>query len=260
MDKVFLKLDNLQEALIIKRPSRYIKSPYVADIDIDGVSYLGHTPSLGCCGLAEKDKNVYVSKLGDKTKCQYRVELSLTSNGVIVGISPKLAEKIVYSALKQQSISGLSVRSLAKEYKILNSRFDFIGETCENRQFILEVKSVPLVKDNIAYFPDGYRKKKTDTISERAVKHITELMNIKQMYNEIRCILLFVIQREDAHAFQPSRDDGIYLNALRKAWLEGVEIKTLQVKWDNLGCCSYVSNSLPIILFDNYDVCQKGGL
>ena len=76
----------------------------------------------------------------------------------------------------------------------MNSRFDFYGIS-DNKPFILEVKNVPLAdyvdcenkekknmnfdnydfKDKISYFPDGYRKKKNQPISERAIKHINEL-------------------------------------------------------------------------------------
>ena len=59
----------------------------------------------------------------------------------------------------------------------------------------MEVKNVPLadyedvtakdrkkmcfddrsINSKVAYFPDGYRKKQTDTVSPRALKHINEL-------------------------------------------------------------------------------------
>lgn len=42
-----MQVNNLQKTVIIKRPSKVIKSPYVADKQ----EFLGHTPSLGCCGL-----------------------------------------------------------------------------------------------------------------------------------------------------------------------------------------------------------------
>ena len=50
-----LKINNLMEGTVIKRPSAYIKTPYVADIiPINGdSSILGHTASLGCCGLVD---------------------------------------------------------------------------------------------------------------------------------------------------------------------------------------------------------------
>ena len=52
--KPLLKIEGLVEGLIIKRPSKIIKTPYVADIRIGDtdIETLGHTASLGCCGLA----------------------------------------------------------------------------------------------------------------------------------------------------------------------------------------------------------------
>ena len=270
------KLDDIVKAYITKRPSAKIKSPYVADIIVNETSYIGHTPSLGCCGLAEKGTNVYVTKLPEQTKCDYRIQLSSftdenSKKEVLVGIAPKLAETITENALMNQLIHNLCVKSLAREKKVLNSRFDFIGTTNTGTQFILEVKNVPLAdyvnidskqrnkidtsrmpfNEKIAYFPDGYRKNKNATVSERALKHVNELKKIKLTNPNIRCILLFVIQRNDVKWFQPSRNDPIYLEAVQNAWMNGVEIKTLQVEWNTKGICRFVSNTLPIMLYDD---------
>ena len=43
-------IDNLVEAEVIKRPSKNIKTPYVADVIYGETEYLAHTPALGCCG------------------------------------------------------------------------------------------------------------------------------------------------------------------------------------------------------------------
>ena len=271
-----LRLNELSRASIIKRPSKYIKSPYVADIILedDDKEYLAHTPSLGCCGLSEKGCSVWVSKLGEKTKCDYRVELAevqTKGNKIYIGISPKNSELIAHNALRYNLIQNLNTVSIVREKTLLNSRFDFMGKTDDDNYYICEVKSVPLADyanvskterekmnfddvgydQKISYFPDGYRANKTKTVSERALKHVKELMIIKQKQPSIRCILLFVIQRIDVKWFQPSRNDQIYLDAIRDAWQNGVEIKCLQVEWDNKGVCKYYSNDLPIMLYDD---------
>ena len=248
----------------------------MADIDIDGAHALAHTPSLGCCGLAEKDKVVWVTKLdGDRAKCQYRVLLSeLESEGhkQFIGIAPKLSEKVVEAALRNHLVQGLEVATIAREKTILNSRFDFMGKTTSGNYYVCEVKSVPLADfadvttrerkklnfdhmnwdEKISYFPDGYRKNKKVPVSERAVKHIRELQEIKERERSVQCVLMFVIPRTDVKWFQPSRLDQTYLNAVRDAWEAGVEIKTLQVTWGSDGICKYVRNDLPIMLFDEY--------
>lgn len=276
----------LYEASIIKRPSKLIKSPYVADISLyssekvgdsgekNDVEFLGHCPSLGCCGLAEKDSIVLCSKLGEKTKCDYRVELGIfreKDQEVIIGISPKLAESIAHNALRNHCVEGLVAKTIQREKTILNSRFDFIGKDETDTFYILEVKTVPLAtyenvepkilkkmdfserdpNSKIAYFPDGYRKKKGAPVSERAIKHVTELAQVKrEQGDKVRCIMLFVIQRTDVSSFQPSRLDTHYLDAIRSAHKDGVEVKTLVVEWTRGGECYFVRNDLPINLYD----------
>lgn len=282
----------LTEAIVIKRPSTIIKSPYVADIMIVNKhsvlntqnKFLGHCPSLGCCGLCEKESNVLVSQLSEKTKCDYRAELSILTEKndefgeieIIIGMAPKLAESIVYEALKKNLIQNLQVKTIQREKTLLNSRFDFVGQDIDNNYYILEVKTVPLAKYNdefnipnqcidlephniynkTAYFPDGYRKNKTLPVSERAIKHLNDLTTIKNKYPNVRCILLFVIQRNDVRSFQPSRLDKEYLKTIQYAWENDVEIKTLQVEWTRDGTCHFIRNDLPIYLYDdcNFDI------
>jgi len=282
----------LHEAIIMKRPSIKIKSPYVADIVKVGeysisniqTNYLGHCPSLGCCGLCENGSSVLVSQLTEKTKCDFRAELSILTEEnakygeteIIIGMAPKLAESITYQALKQNFVQNLKVKTIQREKTLLNSRFDFVGQDINGDYYILEVKTVPLAKYNdefsilnpsieieehsiynkTAYFPDGYRKNKTVPVSERAIKHLNDLTIIKNKHPNIRCILLFVIQRNDVNSFQPSRLDKEYLKTIQYAWENDVEIKTLQVEWKRNGSCHFIRNDLPIYLYDdcNFEV------
>jgi DNA-binding sugar fermentation-stimulating protein len=153
----------------------------------------------------------------------------------------------------------------------VDSRFDFTGVDQNGIPFIMEIKNVPLAdyedvcsKDRklldftgrefsskVAYFPDGYRKKSTDPISPRALKHVQELTWIKKEDPRIRCILCFVIQRHDVNRFTPSIIDPIYREAIRVAMDAGVEIIPLVIKWDRAGDSVYeahfVCDDLPIV-------------
>lgn len=97
----------------------------------------------------------------------------------------------------------------------------------------------------VAYFPDGYRKKCTDTVSPRALKHIRELTFIKKN-SEIRCIMCYVIQRTDVNRFQPSIIDPEYREAFKEAVAAGVEIITMVVRWNRNGEANFVRDDLPI--------------
>lgn len=85
MTNLLMKIDGLTEGTIIKRPSKIIKSPYVADIlTSETVEILGHTASLGCCGLADTGASVLMTKIKttnkketEKPHCEYRVYLSV---------------------------------------------------------------------------------------------------------------------------------------------------------------------------------------
>lgn len=279
---ILFTISQLHKGVIIKRPSAHIKTPYVADVTIENLEFLAHTPSLGCCGLADKGAEVLMEKT-EKTKTNFRVQLAIfnepeKNNIQYIGINPKLSETLVKNALLNNCFHNLKyIKKIGREKKILNSRFDFIGVDKDSRSFILEVKAVPLAdyddiyakerkkKDytnraydtKISYFPDGYRKKLKDTVSPRALKHVQELEKIKALEPNMRCILCFVIQRTDVKQFQPSLIDPIYRKAVQKAWINGVEIFTLQVSWSVDGVASFYSSKLPICLFETYGPRKK---
>jgi DNA-binding sugar fermentation-stimulating protein len=165
-NQLLIKLDNLIEGTVIKRPSKMIKSPYVADVIPLGLEneVLAHTASLGCCGLADNGANILMSivpspknksknKNEDKVKCAYRVYLSVIREKnceIIVGIHPKLAENLTETALKLNCLSKLqNIKSYRRETVIfvegkVDSRFDFSGIDENGVPFIMEVKNVPL--------------------------------------------------------------------------------------------------------------------
>jgi DNA-binding sugar fermentation-stimulating protein len=298
---LLLKIDNLIEGVVIKRPSKIIKTPYVADIQIENDNndsdndndnnetnreILGHSASLGCCGLADAGAHVLIApppktkktkKQEEKIKCEYRVYLSIFTEKereIIIGIYPKLAENLVESALNKNLFTKLrNIRSFRRETVIyvenkVDSRFDFSGIDENGISFLMEVKNVPLadyedisakdrkkkcyddfaVDSKVAYFPDGYRKKSTDTVSPRALKHIKELTLIK-CESKTRCIMCYVVQRTDANRFQPSIIDPEYREAVKNAIDVGVEIIVLVVRWTREGEAYFVRDDLPISPF-----------
>ena len=278
-----IKIDNLVEGTIIKRPSKLVKSPYVADVIINNDEILAHTASLGCCGLCEAGSSILFVPMknkkpdSDSKKCVYSAQLSVINeknNEIIIGIHPKLAELLVESCLTKNYLSILKdVKKYKRETSIfvenkVDSRFDFTGIDKNNIPFIMEVKNVPLAdyedicsKDRkkmcyddraydskVAYFPDGYRKKSSEPVSPRALKHIRELTLIKKE-SITRCIMCYVIQRPDVNCFQPSIIDPQYRQAVKEAIEAGVEIITLVIKWTRDGDAYFIKDNLPITPF-----------
>jgi DNA-binding sugar fermentation-stimulating protein len=276
------KLDNLITAEVIKRPSLYVKSPYVSDVKLpnDDTTDLAHSPSLGCCGLADAGATVLLMKSNSKTKpknelglkCEYTIYLSKIERNIYVGIHPKLAEKLVELSVKSNYIKSLqNVKYLKSEISIyikdkIDSRFDFTGLDSSGIPFIMEVKNVPLAdyedcdkkvrakmdfsnrdfNSKVAYFPDGYRKTTYEPVSPRALKHIKELTYLKKEKPDFRCIMCYVIQRTDVNRFTPSVIDHEYRNAFIDAQNSGVEIITLVIKWTENGEAYFIRDDLPI--------------
>lgn len=269
------KIDDILEAEIIKRPSQYCKTPYVADgvFKSGGESHLIHTPALGCCGLCDKNSSVIVSKLEKGKKCSYRSELAVyydekLGDYIFIGINPKLAETLIDECLNKNKLDFLKdLLEYKREKKIegTNSRFDFAGVDKDGNKFVMEIKNVPLadyvdctLKDKkklnnldeyswdskISYFPDGYRKKSNEPISPRALKHINDLINLKE--RGYRSIMCYVIQRGDSNRFQPSVIDETYRSLFYEAQRIGVEMYALQFVWDEMGNC-YKKKLLDIV-------------
>lgn len=298
--KSLISFSNVKEGIVIKRPSQYVKSPYVADVLISNMedeenTILCHTPSLGCCGLADKDATVLVIKKdkskGKEASCTHSIYFSVykevdKNSETVVCIYPKLGEELVEICLKNNYFRSLkNIKSYKRETvvklndgeNIVDSRFDFSGYDKNGRQFFMEIKSVPLANyedltekqkkivkrtkyihrpasSKVAYFPDGYRKNKEDTVSPRALKHIQELTYLKKTY-DMRCIICFVIQRSDVNRFQASVVDKIYREAFKTAVENGVEVITLVVDWQYNRETEqvdgyFVCDNLPIFLDD----------
>ena len=284
---MIMKIENLIPGTVVKRPSKIIKTPYVADVIINNTEFLAHTASLGCCGLCDTGASILLAPLNnskkpkknkeESIKCVYSAQLSVINEKdteIIIGIHPKLAEQLVENCLIKNYLSILQDCKKYRRETVLfvenkvDSRFDFTGIDKNNIPFIMEVKNVPLadyedicskdrkkmcyddraVDSKIAYFPDGYRKKSTDTVSPRALKHIRELTLIKKE-SITRCIMCYVIQRTDVDRFQPSIIDPEYRQAFKEAVEAGVEIITLIIRWTRDGEAYFVKDDLFIVPF-----------
>ena len=277
-------LENIIQATIVSRPSKQIKSPYVSDIQITetGEYALAHTPSLGCAGLVEVGSTVYVIPLQSKaSKCKYSIELTEyeekeKEKKIIIGVNPRLSEMIAKEVLQNNLLQNIITSNVKSQITVGNSRFDFIGMLKEsNKPYICEVKNVSIAdyvdisnkdrkkqklsfetfkfEDKIALFPDCKRKLQSKPISERALKHIQELKNIKSKDSGVSCNLLFVIQREDISSFTVSCLDPIYRSAVKDSRENGVSICAINVRWvydlEQQNAKAYlINNKVPVIL------------
>jgi DNA-binding sugar fermentation-stimulating protein len=259
-------LPTLYKAKVLNRPSKVCKSPYLADVIVyneDNTileeNVMAHSPALGCCGMVCEDTFVLCTKSeSEKNKSKFVIHHVVQDS--IIGINPMLANPIVKSLLLKNKIEEFqNIQDLKAEITIDESRFDYTFLTEEGKRVYLEVKNVPLAdvvdvctKDRkkldlstydrskkIAIFPDGYRKNKSEPVSERALKHVQHLTRIHKENPDILCALLFLIQRNDVDSFKPSSLDPIYHAAVKEAYECGVKILPICVKW-NYNVCVYL--------------------
>lgn len=259
-------LPKLYKALVLARPSKVCKSPYLADVkvfDEEGniieENVMAHSPALGCCGLISKDAYVMCTKSESlKAKSKYVihhvVQKSLDS---VIGVNPMLANPIVKSLLLKNKIEEFqNISELKAEITIDESRFDFTFLNEEGKRVYLEVKNVPLANfidasekelkklnlslydfnKKIAIFPDGYRKNKAEPVSPRALKHVNHLAKIHKENPDVLCALVFLIQRTDVVSFKPSSLDPIYEKAVYDAVEDGVLVLPYCVSWEGNEC------------------------
>jgi sugar fermentation stimulation protein A len=238
----------VHKAIVVNRPSKSVKSCYMADICIDNNIELAHSPSLGLCGMIITDTIVFVSKCeNDCRKSKYTIEL-VKSNKTLVGANPLFANKIFSNFIKVlPEFKNYNIEK--REIKILNSRLDFLLVNDLKEKFYVEIKNVPLIENNSAIFPDGYKNSKKKCISERAYKHIEDLIELKNKGHRVS--LVFIIQRDDPINFKPNYTrDKVYSDKLKEAYNNGVEIYAYKFKWiikNNIATCKFLER-IPVVL------------
>ena len=256
----------VEKGHIVKRPSAQIKSPYVCDVvleaheeeedeDEDKVAMtLGHTPSLGCNGLVDTGADVYLTRKDNtkKTsgKCTHTVKFGICDE-TIIGVEPAMAEKIAEAVLEEGRLTSLQSKTLSKQVSYEDCRFDFAGVTTSNEAFICEVKNVSIAvyenirpsllkkrdysqrdpNSKIAIFPSGFVPA-GKTHSPRAVKQLKLLTRIKKERPEVRCVVMYVIQRDDIACFQLSAGDAIYQETVEAAKAAGVEFIAINTRYE----------------------------
>ena len=257
--KIIYKFIDLKIGTVVNRPSKKIKSPYLADVIINDIEAMAHSPGLGLCGFISTDSEVAVSSNDcESRKSKFTIEMVKVKNddnkNVWVGANP-VTSNLYFNIIIEKNMTSFlpKIKFIKREYKLekYESRFDFYLESVNDKKYIFEVKNVPLVdypKDRMpkfrkfperkcsarnAIFPDGYQAKKGECISPRALKHLKELLKIKKSKLDITPILVFVVQREDCGGFTPNFEkDPKYSNMLKQAIEEGLIVKAIMLKMD----------------------------
>ncbi len=199
-----MELGELIPARFLKRENRF-----VCLVELYGKPEKVLIRNTGRLGeLLVPGRKVY---LREKSTGKYRHELILVElESGLVCVDSHLPPKLLLEHLLKSSYPW-EVKEYRYEYGVGNSRFDLLV----NRKVLIETKSVNLVVDKTAMFPDAP--------TQRGRRHIEELIENARTYEPA---VIFVVQREDAEKFTPNREtDPDFSSALERFAGEGFTVK-----------------------------------
>jgi len=130
--------------------------------------------------------------------------------------------------------------TIQREFRHGRSRFDFRLHLLGGAEILVEVKSVTLVVEGVACFPDAP--------TTRGTRHLRELESYARSGG--RALLLFIVQREDARAVAPNHEtDPAFTHALVSASRAGVLLRAVRFHLAPSGRATY-RGPLPVRLPD----------
>lgn len=214
-EKCKMKYEHIEEGRFISRPNRFI-----AYVEIDGRREKVHVKNTGRCReLLTDHAVVYLNKSTNSNRSTAYDLVAVKKGSRIINMDSGAPNKVVKEWILAGGLTeGVSL--LRPETKFQNSRFDFYAETADEKLFI-EVKGVTLEQQGVVLFPDAP--------SQRAVKHVNELIEAVQQGFETYVIL--VIQMENVNYFVPNREtQPEFADALLRARQAGVHILAYDCK------------------------------
>ena len=264
MSKELIQFQNIIQLEILHRPSKKIKSPYVADaINKNGDKFLVHTPGLGLADQCLPGSKIFATPSKNKSSKTDYIAQSVSVNEkdygkTLIGANPHTAELIGKEILKSNLWNPYS------NYKICDKKpahIKYLGDIylkAQNKYIIIEMKNVicasydPNIKEvdrryvfydnkipfrRSGIYPNGERSQKykgKSVVSERSVRQIDNMIKDKEKY---KFAIVFLVNRGDCVAFKPNwQRDPIYSKKLVKAVNNGIDVYALGVNWTNTTC------------------------
>lgn len=224
-------------------PARFLKreNRFSATVIVDGKKQYVHVPNSGRLReLLIPDREVFLMEAKPShilRKTRYTLVLSRFGSGY-VSIEAAKANDLFEEALQEGRIHEFRNHRVAGREKRLGlSRLDFVLSNQAGDPVYVEVKSVSLAVDGVAYFPDAP--------TARGRKHVSEL--ISQCRKGIPTAVVFVIQRPDVESFSPNdKEDPKFGEILRVAFKEGIKILAYRCRIDTKQ--NAISDPVPVSL------------
>jgi len=200
----------LIQGVLINRPNRFIGL-----VKAGRKQYECFVPDPGRAEeLLAPGATVYIRAGKNSEDRRTSMDLVLAVDGrTLVSVDTRLTNQLVLEAMQAKAIKELKgYKVIGTEHEFLGSRFDFLLKGRKG-EMLLEVKSVTLMKDGLALFPDSP--------TERGSRHLKTMAD--SLRRGMMAAVIFVIQRGDAKAFSPNDPlDPEFGLSLRVAMAKGV--------------------------------------
>jgi sugar fermentation stimulation protein A len=201
----------LREGRVLRRLNRF-----AVEVEVEGRLATAHLANSGRVQelLAPGTPALLKPAAGPDRKTPFDLLLVRLGSGW-VSADARLPNALVREALARGRLAAFRrYAGLQAEVRRGASRIDFLLGTPPDA-CLLETKSVTLVEDGVALFPDAP--------TPRGRRHVEELT--AALSDGLAAAVIFVVQRRDAEAFAPhERADAAFAAALRLAAAAGVGV------------------------------------
>ena len=203
----------LVEARFIERLNRF-----AAIMEVNGERALVHIANSGRLReLLTPDNTMYMTPAALRSNRKTAYALTLVGIGdLLVSADARAPNALLAESLSEGRLEEFAgYNSITREVTMDDSRLDFRLSGPDGDCYI-EAKSVTLVEDGIALFPDAP--------TARGAKHVRKLMSLVREGH--RAAAVFVVQRPDSYALRPDADsDPEFHGVLIQAVSSGVEAR-----------------------------------
>ncbi len=192
------------------------RARFTAMVSVGGNVMPAHLPTSSRLGelLIPDTRIILADRMRPGRLTRYDLVMVETSSG-LVSVDSLVPNRLISWALRNSALPEFEGWSFARAEAVCGgSRFDFLLAGPKGRCWV-EVKSVTLVQDGTALFPDA--------VTMRGARHLDELGDAVDHGDYAAAV--FVVQRGDAHRFAPNRPlDPRFADALARAASRGVDV------------------------------------
>jgi sugar fermentation stimulation protein A len=205
-------------------PSRFIqrRNRFLLQVELEGLGEVvdAHMADPGRLReLLVEGRRVWLRPAtGPSRKTRWTALLVESGGGrEMISLDTLLPNRLIRRALEEGALPEVAGWTLVRaEFPLGRSRLDFLLRDARGRQMALEVKSVTLVEEGVALFPDA--------VTARGTRHVQELGELARRPGW-EAAVLFVVQRSDARAVRAARSiDAKFAHALEEGKRDGLRV------------------------------------